>query len=210
MCGSTIVRRFFAFLGVSSWLIGVAIGVCSLHWYESTPGREGRSPTRWPSTSIVRRSEGRSQIVMAIHPRCPCTQSSLQVLAELFRNTRDQAPVHLLVYRPTNSAKGWAGTKWHSTVESLSNVTMVDDPGGIEANRFGLATSGAVAAFDEAGALRFSGGLTAGRGLADRSEGTLVLERLFEGKKANRASCSVFGCPMIAATGDSPVRGDRP
>jgi len=55
-------------------------------------------------------------------------------------------------------------------VRQLSNVTIISDESGTLSDQFGAMTSGQTFAFDRAGRLRFSGGITASRG----HEGVMV------------------------------------
>jgi hypothetical protein len=86
---------------------------------------------------------------------------------------------------------------------------VVDDPGGVEAARFGLSTSGATTAFDAEGQRRFTGGLNATRGGEDLSEGGLALLAILRGDAPVRPSADAFGCPLRSPEGIAATGGPR-
>jgi hypothetical protein len=193
-----------------AWLSAAAFGFWTLHAYEATPGPIMRSPDGWPPGSTLSRSRGRADVLMAVHPRCPCTRASLAILAEIVREAPGAATVRLLAYRPKGSTPDWGseGIRW--ALDTVPGAVVVDDPGGVEALKFGLGTSGAVVAFDAPGRERFSGGLTAGRGVAERSAGGASLGEVLANRGPTRADCQTYGCPLVSGPRGSLSQGDRP
>lgn len=104
----------------------------------------------------------------------------------------------MLVYRPEDSSKEWPGEALQRLAAAVPGAVLVDDPGGVEATRFGLETSGTVAVFDPEGRLRFSGGLTRARGIAEPSSGNESLIAVVSGRRPEASSCPTFGCPLSA------------
>ncbi len=190
--------RFIAVPAALAWLSAVLAGFVTLHAYEATPGPAGRSPEGWPAGSRLAPATGRADVLMAVHPRCPCTRASLEALAEIVRESPGAGSVRLLAYRPEGSPEGWGSTGIRRATEIVPGAIVVDDPGGVEALRFGLGTSGAVVAFDGLGHRRFSGGLTAGRGIGERSAGGASLGEVLANRGPARADCQTYGCPLIS------------
>jgi hypothetical protein len=81
---------------------------------------------------------------------------------------------------------------------AIPGVPSVDDEGGVEAKRFGVATSGHVLLFDRAGRLLFSGGITPARGHEGDSLGRDALIERLAGTRtiSGPATSPVFGCPL--------------
>ena len=82
--------RLFGFipgLCAALWLLAVGGGIRILSNYESTPGTRGTAPISWPSETPLRRDSTRATLVMALHPRCPCSRASVGELAELMAQT---------------------------------------------------------------------------------------------------------------------------
>lgn len=185
-------------IAATAWLIAAGLGLAALHAYESSAGPSGSTPGDWPAGSSVRRAEGRPTVVVAVHPRCPCTRASLATLGGVVRRDGGRAAVRMLIYRPSGSSPGWGGDRARRAAESVPGAEPVDDPGGAEAARFGLETSGAAAAFDALGRLRFVGGLNPGRGVSGESAGAASLAAVLEGGRPSAPSCEAFGCPIVA------------
>lgn len=198
--------RLFAGLGVFAWAGAVAAGFGVIEAYESTPGPTAPASSGWPGGSALAFVPGRPNVVMALHPRCPCSRASLDALAEIVRSTPGPVSVRLLIYRPERSSPAWAS----SGSGPIDGAGRVDDPGGAEAGRFGLATSGLVAAFDAGGRPRFSGGLTAGRGRSGPSDGGEALRAVLRAEVPARLRWAVYGCGLGLEPGpDRPPGGGR-
>jgi len=71
------------------------------------------------------------------------------------------------------------------------------DDDGVEAARFGAATSGQVILYDRDGRLLFSGGITASRGHAGDNDGRDAIVSLLGGGRGTRHSSPVFGCSLL-------------
>jgi hypothetical protein len=194
------VRWVAAPLVMAAWMAMAAAGFRALETYEGTPGSTGRAPPDWPEGSALDFVPRLPNVVMAVHPRCPCSRASLDLLAEIARSAPSNSSIRLLIFRPEGTDPGWAGETCPPELEPTGGAIRVDDPGGREAARFGLATSGAVAAFDADGRLRFSGGLTARRGRVVPSGGAEDVASVLAGREPWRGVAAVFGCAMVGAT----------
>lgn len=185
-----------AFFGVLSktlvwavWACIVLLGFGALAVYKVTPGTSGALPADWPAGSSLRREPGRPNVVVAVHLRCPYTRVSLDVLGRLVARSPGSATVRLLVYRSEDAVSGW-----EREVPPIAGVTRADDPGGREAEAFGLKTSGR---------LRFSGGITARRGRSATCRGGEPLLVVIRGEPPAVSAASVFGCELGSIAGRS-------
>ena len=136
---------------------------------------------------------------MAFPPlRCDCTRASLAELAEVLARAVTRPKTYLLFLRPEGLADGWEQTDLWQTAASLPDVTVIRDEDGLEARRFGAATSGQTLLYDADGTLRFSGGITGSRGHEGENAGRVALINLLNHGTADHAGTSVFGCPLFA------------
>jgi hypothetical protein len=194
------------FLAGAAWISGAAAGFYCLMIYEMTPGPAGAAPVSWPTTSSLARISGVPNIVMAVHPKCPCTRSSLDVLEEIAVRSRGPMSARLLVYQSMKVCDGWD----EPTLRALSErkgLEIAFDPGGCEAERFGLSTSGATAVFDGRGQRQFIGGLNLARGRAEISRGGLAVLAVLAQQEPKDRSASAFGCPL--SNPDIPLTSTR-
>jgi len=87
---------------------------------------------------------------------------------------------------------------------AIPGVEVMADPDGVEAGRFGGATSGEVLLYGPDGHLTFAGGITSARGHEGDSPGAERIYDLVTTGHAELAVAPVFGCPLSA-----PAEGVR-
>ncbi len=198
-------RRATAIGSIVVWSASIALGFGALHLYEITPGPSGPSLGAWPATAAIQPVLGKINLVMAVHPRCPCTRASLAMLGEIVKNPKIEAAVRLLVYRPERSDADWAGSSCRAALSAIPNSERVDDPGGKFAESFGLATSGATVVFDATGQKQFQGGLTSATGRLELSAGGADVLAILAGRPTSQPTAKVFGCALRSSTNRSEM-----
>ena len=177
---------------VTGWLGALLV-------YESTPADAALRPAEtWPDELPFARNEGGPTWVLALHPRCPCSNATLEELNRALTECPASLKGHVLVYRPADANGDWTQTRLWRYAESLPDVTMHIDPEGALARRFGVSTSGHVLLFDRAGKLAYEGGLTASRGHVGQNHGreALVASWAELEPEPERRTFPVFGCPI--------------
>jgi hypothetical protein len=167
-------------VAVALWCVGLGVGLQQVHAYAATAGAEHEAPASWPATELPRRAG--FTLVMFVHAECPCSRASLAELATL-----PIAPV--IVFVGDGDGASW------ELARAIPGSTVVRDPDGREAARFGAATSGATVVYDRAGALRFTGGITGSRGHTGDNVGRRAVADLLAGSEA-LATHAVFGCTL--------------
>lgn len=190
-------RQFWLIAGAFVWLACVASGLSIVWAYDNTPGAGANAPVRWPAASVLARATDRPTLVFLAHPRCPCTRASLEELSQLLAGTTNPPKTFVLLLKPEGFADGWERTGLWARAAALRNVTLIRDDAGVEARRFGVATSGQTLLYDRGGALMFSGGITGSRGHAGNNAGEAALASLLVSGTADRRASSVFGCPLF-------------
>jgi hypothetical protein len=190
------------------WLLA-AVGGMSVIWrFDNAPGIGAHAPARWPADSILARSTGRPTLVLLAHPRCDCTRASLDELAETLARAGTQPKTYVLFLKPEEFSNGWEQTDSWRQAAAIPDVMVVRDDSGLEARRFGAATSGQTLLYDASGTLLFSGGITAARGHAGDNAGRSELVSLLKSRasapagtlnrgQTARDATSVFGCPLF-------------
>lgn len=191
----SLVKKNWLLLCAFVWLIVLTGSVCLIFKYDSVPGLAARPTGDWPSSSSISHSSKTNTLVMLLHPRCPCSRASLRQVATLKTSDRSLRCVFLF-YAPTRFEKGWEKTDIWIAAAEIPDAQLVSDVDGAEARKFGGATSGQTYIFDRNGNLRYSGGLTEGRGHEGECLSLdLALRSLKSGSKA--AYGEVFGCPIL-------------
>jgi len=192
-------------LTVGLWGVAVVTGMGLMLFYEKNPGRAAEAPSRWPAASRIARQPGRSTLLMIMHPRCPCSSASVEQLERVLTRIHRPLQAVVLMVRPAGTPPGWERTPLWNQVAAIPNVAVMTDAQGIEAARFGSWTSGQVLLYDDAGCLRFSGGITGSRGMAGDNAGEQAARAQIESAAARGvAGSSVYGCELGAPDGAAP------
>lgn len=179
------------------WLSLVVVGLAQLMNYDNKPGLAASAPRAWPSeTSLTHDAEGPT-IVMLAHPRCDCTRASVAELAELMARATHRPRAFVLFVELGSDVKTADDPALARAAAAIPGVTVVSDPKGIEARRFGVSTSGQVLVYGASGGLLYSGGTTGSRGkTGDNAGRAAILAAISSG--SFQGSAPVFGCALFS------------
>jgi len=175
----------------------VATGMLGMVRYQMTPGAPGReAPHSWPARTDIIRKPARFTLVMTLHPQCPCSRASLHELSQLMTRTGEQVDAHILFVKPQGARADWCDGHLWKQAKEIPGVSVAIDGNARDASIFGATTSGNVIVYDAAGAIRFNGGITDGRGHEGDNAGlSAILELVRDGKTAVSAT-PVYGCSL--------------
>lgn len=192
------VRRLFPVVIVAVWLPVVAGGLIALWNYSTAPGAAGNPSINWPTASHIPHSPDAMNLVMVVHPQCPCSRASIGELAVLMAHARERVQTWVIFVRPPGFDGYWAETDLWRGAKAIPGVTTVLDDGR-EAHQFGAETSGETLLYDGKGHLLFAGGVTGARGhFGDNAGLQAVLDRVEDPQAHRVASAAVYGCPLFA------------
>jgi len=181
------------------WLACAVAGLYVLWTYDNRPGIPARASEKWPDASRLVAASDRATLVFVAHPQCTCTRASLGELAEALARTTSKPKTYVVFVKPSSMPEGWEKSDLWESASRLPDTTIVRDDDGREAEIFGAATSGQTFVYDAAGALQFSGGITASRAHAGDNEGRSSVVALLNHLQGRRATTNVFGCSLFAA-----------
>jgi hypothetical protein len=179
-----------------AWLLLASIGFAGLARYGAKSGESQPAPSDWPADTRVAFAADHSNIVMAIHPRCPCSQASLEELARLLPKCPRDVHLSFLVWRGASLPAGWEKASVAELAARFPAAAVFIDTDGAEAERFGAATSGHLVLFGKEGRMLFSGGVTAARGHEGACPSQDALLARLQGETRLPYSSPVFGCPL--------------
>jgi hypothetical protein len=155
-----------------------------------------RPPAAWPAAVPISLDARRLTLVMALHPQCPCSRASVRELAALMARSGDRVSAMVLTVRPAGAPPDWTDTDLRRDAAAIPGVHVVDDVDGKASIAFGATTSGQTALYDPHGRLRFTGGITDGRGHEGDNAGLDAILALVRGGEARSSSTPVYGCPL--------------
>src|SRR5579872_5475779 len=118
-----------AALTIAAWLGLVATGFAFWERYESTPGRID------DAKDAPRSGSNGWELVLFVHPHCPCSRASLQELAELTQRTKTDAEFRVVFVRPENAPEGWEHSELWDVATAIPRVRVSCDSDGSEARR---------------------------------------------------------------------------
>jgi hypothetical protein len=186
------------------WLTCVVAGLAVLMNYDNRPGPSADAPRHWPVASRLPRDADGPTLLMLAHPRCDCTRASLAELAEVLARAQRRPRTVVVFIRPGRVEGGWEQTALWRIAGAIPGVTVVRDDEAVEAQRFGVQTSGQVLLYDRGGQLLYSGGATGARGKTGANAGRDALIAALDGRDGYRPTAPVFGCSLIGPA-DGPV-----
>ncbi len=141
----------------------------------------------------------RAELLVFIHPKCPCSRATITELKAVLREASANAlVVRIFAYEPVGDAKDFIDSRALRRGARLPNTRVEPDPGGRIAESFGVATSGQVLYVLEDGVVAFSGGITGSRGHEGDNPGRRrLLQSIRNTARSHTSSSPVFGCPIF-------------
>ena len=154
---------------------------------ESRPAARSAVAQVWPERLGLERNAGGFSLVMAVHPKCPCTRASVAELNKLMLGWGRRVHAIALVTKPFELPDLWSESDVTARLREIPNVEVVRDFGGAKADAFGAEQLRADAALRRRGRLVLEGGITALRGHEGPSIGGEALKQLVAGTTVRRA-----------------------
>lgn len=193
---------------VALWAIAVVASMVALWKYKMKPGpSETAAPAAWPADVPLARKPGRATLVMLAHPKCPCTKASMTELAVLMARVGRSTDAYVLFVVPNGAEDGFEKGETWAQAAAIPGVQIVADAKGAIAAKFGATVSGHTVAYDAAGHLAYSGGITPSRGHAGENEGRWQIVARIEhagGTAAGRGP--TYGCELFDGDEKGNVR----
>jgi hypothetical protein len=192
-----LTNRLTGWPVIATWGLAIVAGMFGLARYQMTPGATpGATPAHWPASATFPRARDRFTLIMTLHPMCSCSRASLHELEEVVARADGRIDARLLFIRPEGAPADWLDSSLCREARNTRGVNFTVDENGANAAAFGATTSGQVMLYDASGVLRFSGGITDGRGHEGDNAGQQAILELLKNGNANVASTPVYGCSL--------------
>jgi len=169
--------------------------------YENKPSPAGETTVAWPAGSIIARQPDRANLLMFLHPYCPCSRASIEELNRLLGQCENPISVNVLFVRPQGVSDDWANTSLRRVAQTIPGVHVALDSDGKEAKRFEAESSGYVVLYSPKGELLFSGGITGSRGHAGQNPGEDAVIAMVNGHSLPLTHSHVYGCDLFDPEG---------
>lgn len=178
------------------WVALISIGHLVLFEYEMTASPLADTKRIFPMKSKIRIAHGRQNIIVFLHPCCPCSDATVEEFRQLMREGEKDSVGTVVFYMPPKEEGEWSLRPIITSVKRIRNVSVVYDTDGSQAALFGATTSGHVLVYDGRGLLQFSGGITGSRGHAGENHNFDVAKNSILAKNPKFATAPVFGCSL--------------
>ncbi len=165
--------------------LAVLLVLAGVAWYDHTPGR-------MPDITPVTHTTG---LVLALHPRCPCSRGTVEVLANLLPQLPPDLRVTILLTEPMEAGPDWNPGNLVDPLAGNPRILVIRDAGGRQAAALGARTSGTVLLTTPDGIRRFTGGITRERGDATIGQSALALIEAARGN--TMIPTPVYGCSLV-------------
>jgi hypothetical protein len=178
------------------WISLLFVGHLVLYEYELTPSPLANTKRVFPQVSNVQLAHGRQNIVMFLHPGCPCSEATVDEFHELMREGEKDSVGTVVLYMPPEKEAEWSLAPIIQSVKRIRNVTIEYDTDGSQAETFGVTTSGHVLIYDGRGVLQFTGGITGSRGHTGDNHYFDLAKQCILARRAKYTTTPVFGCAL--------------
>jgi hypothetical protein len=182
-------------LGILAWLALIAGGYAWLLRYSFASGKTSVAPRTIPVDLNLPSHLAQPQILLALHPRCPCSRATVNELAKILSRVPSASDVTVLMYKPPDEPDSWLEGVLLDACRRM-HCQVRPDPGGRMAASLGSLTSGSVVLYDADGKLRYQGGITCSRGHEGDNPGERAIIEILQGRRDSHRSMPVFGCPI--------------
>lgn len=196
------MRVFWIGLSVL-WMAAVVSAMGALQRYAARPGEALPSPRILtlelisPQWSYLQAAWlEKPTVLLFVHERCPCSRASIEELARASRILRS-VNITVVMSGPGSGASGTWSIRT-LVADRLPLATVIEDPDGEMAKRFGVRTSGHAVMYRADGKLHATGGLNPSRGHFGAGPGRTALETLHDPVSRPALKLPVFGCPIFS------------
>lgn len=183
------------------WLVLILCAFYYLLVYQNKSIVSKSHPQSWPKSSSLSISHERPNLLMFLHPACPCSKASLAELDRLLSNFPNRLNVVLVFISPDSANKDWHKTSLWLQASGISGLDLFVDTERRETSLFNSKSSGEVLLYDRNGYLLYSGGLTASRGHQGDNIGRDSIEYYLQHGLMKHSSAPSFGCELFDSSG---------
>ena len=183
---------------VGIWVVLIGCAFTALLAYHNLPGERGKQSLVWPANNAIKLDTQRANLLVFIHPKCPCSVSTLNELARIQSICGNRVHTQVVFYCPPEM--NWEDTSKVRQALAIPQVHITNDATGQLTRRFGAITSGHTLLYSSEGRRVFSGGITPARGHEGDNLGRDSIVEFILNGKVICDEANVFGCPILDAS----------
>ena len=185
------------FILISVWLIAISTGLYFLYQYQNKNGELGTSSSHWIESSNIHFEENKNNVLMFLHPYCPCSRASLNELAKILSHKIKPSTVKIILAKPESKDSNWVYESPLYKITKELNFQSLIDKNSHESKLFEAKTSGLVLIFNKDKKLMFRGGITDSRGHEGDNKGAQKALTILQSiSSQSLEEFFVFGCEI--------------
>ncbi|PQO39162.1 hypothetical protein C5Y96_04680 [Blastopirellula marina] len=177
------------------WVVLIGGAFTALLGYHNIPGQRSDHGMVWPINHSIKLDTQRPNLMVFIHPQCPCSVATLNELARIQAVCGVRLNTQVIFYSPTEMQ--WEDTSKVRQALAIPNVHITNDADGQLAQQFGALTSGHTMLYSGDGRRIFSGGITPTRGHEGDNLGRKSIVQYVLDGETDCDRTNVFGCPIL-------------
>lgn len=180
------------------WLLSCAALYSVLLKYESKgQDNASKTPQKIQNSDLGLKESEQFNLVMFVHPKCPCTMASLTELQKL-KTRLPKLKITIAFMTPDGMEKSdWLKTTNWQKAHEMTGIEFIEDYDGKLAKKFGAEVSGYTIVYNAKNELVYAGGITAGRGHEGDNEGEDKIIAVCNSKFVSSPKAPAFGCGLI-------------
>jgi hypothetical protein len=152
----------------------------------------------WPGGYALVRSESANTLTMFLHPNCPCSVASLEVLDQIVSRANRPVVAYVVFFAEGMGEQAVRESElWDLCAKKHRLIPRIDTRGEL-AQAFDVSVSGQTFLYNAGGEVTFSGGLTASRGQLEYSLGADAVVACLQGEPQTSSTARTFGCALYA------------
>ncbi len=177
------------------WASMIGSSFAAMLYYHNTPGHRNDDASVWPLNTAIKLDTNRPNLLVFVHPKCPCSSATLNELARIQTTCGSKISTHIIIYHPDEEA--WDNTRIIRQALEIPNVRIFNDSEGHLSDSFGAMTSGHTFLYAPDGRRIFSGGITMARGHEGDNLGrSSIVQYILDGKSICD-STNIYGCSIL-------------
>ncbi len=179
---------------IAAWFAMTVTLFAKLAMYSQSPGALGAPPLA--AVVGLDTAPDKFTLAVAIHPKCPCTQSTIYELERLAPKTDRPIDFVFYVYTADASPESWFEESADILQSRFPGSTVIQDKNGEFAETLGAFISGSTVLYNSNGTPVFWGGVTSGRGHSGDNLGSDSIIAIVNGQEPPRTTTAVYGCEI--------------
>lgn len=182
-------------VAAAAWVAALLGGFALLLHYSLRAG--AARPSLGALATKNARADGRFELILFLHPQCPCSRATVDELARIVERCGDRLHVRAWFVADHALGESWThGDLWKRAAR-IPGIVLAQDFGAAKAVSLGADTSGTVLVYAPDGTLAYSGGITQSRGHTGDNAGADAVVDLVHERAVARREYEVFGCSLL-------------